>query len=67
MHDIIVRQFALDIEKNTSEIARLSKQVRRLKRANVVCGAIAAGAVVYAVVLDNYLENEIRKLKEEEE
>ena len=67
MNDIMIRQFALDIERNAREVERLTKQVKRLRRRTLFCGVLAAGAIGYAVFLDKYVEKELRAKREYEE
>lgn len=64
MNDIIVRQFALDIERNSRDIAKLNKQVKSLKRRNFIFGALALGAIAYAFFLDKHVEEELEKYED---
>lgn len=66
MNDMIVRTFALDIDKNARAIAELTKQVKKLKRRNFILGLLCVGTIGAVIFLDKYIEDELNKYQSEE-
>ncbi|MBO7453459.1 MAG: hypothetical protein J6U54_24260 [Clostridiales bacterium] len=64
MNEMLIRQFSLDIEKNTREIARLNRQVKRLRRKAFFAGTLALVAVGGIIFLDKHMEKELAKQNE---
>jgi hypothetical protein len=63
MNEVIIRQFALDIERNAREVERMSKQVKRMRRRTVFACVLAGAAIGYAVFLDQHVEKKVREVK----
>lgn len=63
MNDMLIRQFSLDINRNASDVLKMEKQIKRLKRSNVFLGLLAAGSLAYCIYLDQYIDKELNAIK----
>ena len=64
MNDVIIRQFSLDIDRNAQDIAKLTKQVRKLKRRTTFLGLLCIGSIAGIIFLDKYVQGLEEKIED---